>query len=564
MWVGVIVGVVYLLTQYGRVGTPAAPSSSPTAMPVTEGAVGPTTETLPVLLDPSSPPPGSSVVVELVEPPAQKYAAASMTESDLAYQAVVRGLDRRDVVYDANLGAAARELAVQHSLLGGLVPQHIVDFLLRSAGAIDRSVVQAYTATAGDGMDAVEERIGSLLSSHTEKNPVTRVGIGEAYIPGAKRSRHIAILLSFREVEISPALRSVPVGARWTLTGVLPPNFEDASALIHRPNGVLETVPLTTEGRRFALSVEAGDEEGTLQVSVGGEGPHGHTPLLQVPVAVGRGVPRVLVSALLPDETDISESDEAEDLAMDVLNVDRKRYGLSLLLRDTRLDQVARRHSVDMRDHSFFGHYSVESGTPADRLSSAAYRTAHSAENVAKGGSIHGAQSGLMHSLGHRRNILNKHFTHVGIGVAGQRQGEKTLWWLTQVFAVPVERVTSTDGRESVLKRIRTLRARAGQEPLERDDALDNVARQGVLELAAGGGQGVPDRLIADASKRFPRLGRLFVWAASTSNMETLVLPSQLFASATRRLGIAVYQYPDHPHGLIGVVLVTLGDGGGE
>jgi uncharacterized protein YkwD len=531
---------------------------------MSEGAAGQKTERLPVLSDSALPPPGSAVEVELVEPPTQEYGSAPMTESDLAYQAVVRGLERRDVVYDANLGAAARELAVQHSLLGGLVPQHIVDFLLRSSGAIDRSVVQAYQATAGDGMDAVEKRIRSLLSSHTEKSPVTRVGIGEAYIPGGKRPRHIAILLSFREVEISAALRSVPPGARWTLTGVLPPNFEEASALILRPSGVLETVPLTTEGRRFALSVEAGEEKGTLHVSVGAEGPYGHTPLLQVPVEVGRGVPRVLVSALLPDETDIEDADEAERLAMEVLNADRQRYGLSLLIRDTRLDQVARQHSVDMREHSFFGHYSPESGTPGDRLSNAAYRTGQYAENVAKGPSIHGAQSGLMHSLGHRRNILNKRLTHVGIGVAGQRKDKQTVWWLTQVFAVPVQRVTSADGRETLLQRIQSLRARAGEEPLVRDDALDTVARQGVKELAAGGSKGIPERLVADARKRFPRQGRLFVWAASTSDMETLTLPSQLFASATSRLGIAVHQYPDHPHGLIGVVLVTLDDGGNE
>src|SRR5688572_17768167 len=54
--------------------------------------------------------PGEPVTVELMEPPADRYAAAPKTEGDGAFAAIVAKLGRNDVVYDAALGRAAREL----------------------------------------------------------------------------------------------------------------------------------------------------------------------------------------------------------------------------------------------------------------------------------------------------------------------------------------------------------------------------------------------------------------------------------------------------------------------
>ena len=285
---------------------------------------------MPVDLD--VPSPGDSVEVELVESPADRYGGANLTESDRAYKAVVDSLLDRTLLYDANLGHAARELAVQHSLIGGLVPQHIVDFLLQAGGAIDRTVVQAYTATSGDDMSAVRTRLKNLIASQAASKPMTRIGIGEAYIPGAKRPRHIAILLSHRQIDTAPAARVVPLNGEWVMTGVLPPNFDDCSALVLRPDGRLTRANPTVVERRFTLSIPAGQQEGTLHISLGAEGPHGHAPLLQVAVEVGRAVPTVLETQLLPDEGHIDTPTVAEDKAFELINRDRKAHGLSPLM----------------------------------------------------------------------------------------------------------------------------------------------------------------------------------------------------------------------------------------
>ena len=40
---------------------------------------------------------------------------------------------------------------------------------------------------------------------------------------------------------------------------------------------------------------------------------------------------------------------------------------------------------------------------------------------------------GLSRSLGHRRNLLSRHFTHIGVGLVQASNG----WYVTQIFTRP-------------------------------------------------------------------------------------------------------------------------------
>ena len=73
---------------------------------------------------------------------------------------------------------------------------------------------------------------------------------------------------------------------------------------------------------------------------------------------------------------------------------------------------------VDMVENNYFGHISPLLGSPFDQMQRAAisYRTA--GENIAGAPTADRAHTGLMNSPGHRANILNSSFTHIGIGVA--------------------------------------------------------------------------------------------------------------------------------------------------
>ena len=100
-----------------------------------------------------------------------------------------------------------------------------------------------------------------------------------------------------------------------------------------------------------------------------------------------------------------------------LVNVERAKHGLSPLTQDWQLSRVARYKSQDMRDLGYFSHTSPTYGSPFDMMRSfgISYRTA--GENIAKGyQSPEAVVKGWMNSPGHRANILNSSYTHIGVG----------------------------------------------------------------------------------------------------------------------------------------------------
>jgi uncharacterized protein YkwD len=114
------------------------------------------------------------------------------------------------------------------------------------------------------------------------------------------------------------------------------------------------------------------------------------------------------------------------------LNGARTRSGAPPLARDSRLDEVAARHSRDMAAHRFFGHISPHNGGLVRRLSRAALAPKWSAENIAESATALRIHRNLMASPAHRINMLNPRYTHVGIGVASMSDGELIA---TQIYA---------------------------------------------------------------------------------------------------------------------------------
>ena len=106
-----------------------------------------------------------------------------------------------------------------------------------------------------------------------------------------------------------------------------------------------------------------------------------------------------------------------EQKMVDLVNAERIAVGLPALKVDMRLVKTARMKSQDMINNNYFAHQSPTYGSPFDLMKSQGitYRTA--GENLAGHQTVEGAHKGLMNSPGHRANILNKNFTHIGIGI---------------------------------------------------------------------------------------------------------------------------------------------------
>ncbi len=502
--------------------------------------------------------PGEAFTVELMDPPEQAYGNTQPTAADKSYSNIVAKLGRSDIVYDPALGRAARELSLQQSLLDGLVPQDIVNFILRSSGAVDRTVEQVYSEMSDDSEAALQRQVEKFLHATTERGPA-RIGIGEAWIPGAKRSRIVGMLFSRSDLVISPAPRTAARGGTWVMRGILPSGFHSPSALALMPNGELVETPVLVSGSRFEVSAPVGNSLGTIEVSMGAIGPLGHAPIWQVPIAVGRELQTSYETNLPPDESAISTIFAAEKMAFDLLNADRKRAGLSILVRDRDLDNVARAHSEDMREHNFFGHHSPNTGDPKDRLMRAGYRFRSFGENLALEMSLYAAQSALLASLGHRKNILGD-FSHVGIGIARSDHNGKAEWRLTQLFSKPVEIIQSAAGAEQLIAKINETRVQKRTSPLSRDKGLFAIAETHVRKAAAGQMAGLADLVLADVSRSNLAQGGSRAWVFQTGTLSDLKLPEGISDSEYNRIAVSVFQSPDDPRGAIGVIVLVAAD----
>ena len=123
---------------------------------------------------------------------------------------------------------------------------------------------------------------------------------------------------------------------------------------------------------------------------------------------------------------------DAEVEMLRLVNEERTLRGLSELVMDETLREVARQHSVDMFQRGYFSHNDPEGKTPFQRMQAGGVLFIIAGENIAVAPTLSIAHKGLMDSPGHRENILRPEFRRVGIGAA--RGGSYGIMF-TQNFA---------------------------------------------------------------------------------------------------------------------------------
>ncbi|MCP8971284.1 CAP domain-containing protein [Ectobacillus ponti] len=124
-----------------------------------------------------------------------------------------------------------------------------------------------------------------------------------------------------------------------------------------------------------------------------------------------------------------SQLNAYEQKVVSLTNAERAKAGLRPLQVDTKLSQVARAKSQDMASHNYFSHTSPTYGSPFDMMKQFGVTYSYAGENIAMGQRTpEEVMTAWMNSAGHRANILNKSYTHIGVGyVSG-----KNVW--TQEF----------------------------------------------------------------------------------------------------------------------------------
>lgn len=116
-----------------------------------------------------------------------------------------------------------------------------------------------------------------------------------------------------------------------------------------------------------------------------------------------------------PPTSSTLNSDEL--LLLQLVNQERASRKLAALTADAPLSKVAEVKSQDMANNQYFSHQSPTYGSPFEMMKDfgIVYQTA--GENIACNQTVKAAHQALMKSTGHRENILNTQFTHIGIGI---------------------------------------------------------------------------------------------------------------------------------------------------
>lgn len=136
--------------------------------------------------------------------------------------------------------------------------------------------------------------------------------------------------------------------------------------------------------------------------------------------------------APVPQQTPTTNRLSSQEQQMvNLVNQERSKNGLEALTVDLEVARVAGIKSQDMADNNYFSHNSPTYGSPFDMLKNFGVSYLHAGENLAGNSTVQKAHNALMNSSGHRQNILNPNFTHVGIGI---RPSDQYGYLFTQMF----------------------------------------------------------------------------------------------------------------------------------
>jgi len=121
------------------------------------------------------------------------------------------------------------------------------------------------------------------------------------------------------------------------------------------------------------------------------------------------------------------------------VNAVRKKEGLKPLRLNSNLEKAAQRHAEDMLARGYFAHESPSGTTVSERARKAGYDWSAIGENLAFGQtSVGEVIETWMNSPGHRKNLLSRNYSELGVGLAlgkGQDGKYQVLW--VQNFGSP-------------------------------------------------------------------------------------------------------------------------------
>lgn len=227
------------------------------------------------------------------------------------------------------------------------------------------------------------------------------------------------------------------------------PSEEEAMRLFGRVQGQMVAAGYTAHGWAESITVSEGSPEEVVLYWREGDGFEESKSADYRDLGIGfaelEGVPLYTFLLAWPEsEYYARQTAGIADLAavrrqiLDAVNAARREQRLRPLTLEPRLNAAAQRHAEDMRDRRFYGHQTPEGTQPRRRVENAGYLHQAVGENIAEGQfTVAEVMDGWLKSPGHRKNILEPRFIHLGVGLAiGGYQDRYRLLWV-QNFGAP-------------------------------------------------------------------------------------------------------------------------------
>ncbi len=429
--------------------------------------------------------------------PAQRYGEKPEHQLNGAEAYLLAGLGGLKVRHDPALSRMSRELARAAPNRFNM-PPGLVDGLLAWFGLFDPppSVVvvevpdtdcaaAALPASCRPALDALLEEVRRTIP----QGGSAAVGFGATRLDdGASR---VMITYLDRGAVMKPLAISAGTGDSLALEGRLLGGRSKPRLEVIDAEGREHDVPavIGSDGS-FRATVRCEFGRGVYQVEVLAEGKFGPEVAANFPLFCGVERPDSVeyeLERMAPDATAAQVAREN----FRYLNAARQARGLEPLRWSPEAAEAARAHSQDMVSNGFIGHVSPSTGDVSARFSRAGIEGAVIRENVARGYGPKGIHQSLMHSPGHRVNMLAADVTDVGIGVVvappeTNAPGAARPIFLTQNFFRPMGAGVPDDVAGDVESRVQAARERKGLSPLRFDPRLSRLA-QGEAEAIARG-----------------------------------------------------------------------------
>jgi uncharacterized protein YkwD len=135
-----------------------------------------------------------------------------------------------------------------------------------------------------------------------------------------------------------------------------------------------------------------------------------------------------------------------EQFFFDSANRERVAQKLSPLKWNSALAEAARRHALRMAKQHNLSHQLPGEPSLAQRAGQAGARFSEIGENIAVGPWVESIHTGWMHSPGHRANILDAHFTALGVAVV-EGNGQS---WAVEDFSTAIANMNIAEQEEKV------------------------------------------------------------------------------------------------------------------